>query len=116
GSRRPGDSPTAGYKPRAPPPGFIAFRAAVRRVTRGKPVALWVDMRSEAPTFLGQDEVTQKRKPRSNSVITSAPKLRGPALALPPFVPFEGGGASFDPLAIPLPPELAPPVYGWLRR
>jgi hypothetical protein len=34
---------------------------------------------------------------------------------LPAFMPFEGG-ASFDPLAIPLPPELAPPVYGWLRR
>jgi hypothetical protein len=37
------------------------------------------------------------------------------AAALPAFIPFEGG-ASFDPLAIPLPPEIAPPVYGWLRR
>ena len=26
------------------------------------------------------------------------------------------GGASFDPHALPLPPELAPPVYDWLRR
>jgi biotin carboxyl carrier protein len=38
-----------------------------------------------------------------------------PQGAIPPFVQFEGG-ASFEPLAIPLPPELAPPVYGWLRR
>jgi multidrug resistance efflux pump len=35
--------------------------------------------------------------------------------AAPPFVQFEGG-ASFDPLALPLPPELAAPVYDWLRR
>ena len=34
---------------------------------------------------------------------------------VPPFVAFEGG-ASFDPLALPLPPELAAPIYGWLRR
>jgi membrane fusion protein, multidrug efflux system len=33
-----------------------------------------------------------------------------------PFVQFPNGGASFDPLAIPLPPELAPAIYGWLRR
>lgn len=34
---------------------------------------------------------------------------------VPPFVQFEGG-ASFDPHLIPLPPELASPVYDWLRR
>jgi len=32
-----------------------------------------------------------------------------------PFVQFDGG-AAFDPLAVPLPPELAPSIYAWLRR
>lgn len=35
--------------------------------------------------------------------------------ALPPYLQLEGG-ATFDPDALPLPPELAPPVYSWLRR
>ena len=142
---------------------------------------------SDAPTFLPQDEVVLPlQAPKSDSVITSAPKTKKkeplpearvvrsrnpsqstikpakdgakveqllgavqqisatpqpgplpqrpapgpqrPATAqhapspvqhapesIPPFIQFEGG-ASFDPLAIPLPPEIAPPVYGWLRR
>lgn len=32
-----------------------------------------------------------------------------------PFVQF-AGGVAFDPLAMPLPPEIAPSIYGWLRR
>jgi multidrug efflux pump subunit AcrA (membrane-fusion protein) len=115
---------------------------------------------ADAPTFLPKDDVVLPlAAPRSDSVITSAPKtqkrarlpearavqqrtasqstikpaqqgtpappaqqaavqaaaqrLAGPSV--PAFIPFEGG-ASFDPLAIPLPPELAPPVYSWLRR
>jgi hypothetical protein len=141
---------------------------------------------ADAPTFLPNDEVVLPlRAPKSDSVITSAPKTKTrdplanvpviqsrhasqstikpakqqasaqpvarvatatPAKAqvapqqaqqvaaeqqaaqqlaaqfagqqaanVPPFIPFDGG-ASFDPLAIPLPPELAPPVYSWLRR
>ena len=31
------------------------------------------------------------------------------------FVQFQGG-ASFDPNTVPLPPELAPIIYGWVRR
>ncbi|HEX4450226.1 MAG TPA: HlyD family efflux transporter periplasmic adaptor subunit [Kofleriaceae bacterium] len=50
----------------------------------------------------------------------SQPQMRPSAAELPgggaPFVQFPNGGASFDPLAIPLPPELASAVYGWLRR
>jgi hypothetical protein len=59
---------------------------------------------ADAPTFLPVES-------RAASQSTIKPN-RG---AVPPFIPFEGG-ASFDPLALPLPPELAPPVYGWLRR
>ena len=43
----------------------------------------------------------------------AAPQTPGRAA---PFVQLPGGGVSFDPLAIPLPPELAPHVYSWLRR
>ncbi len=50
----------------------------------------------------------------------SQPQMRASAPELPgggaPFVQFPNGGAAFDPLAIPLPPELAPSIYGWLRR
>jgi membrane fusion protein (multidrug efflux system) len=114
---------------------------------------------ADAPTFLPSDEVViPLRAPKSDSVVTSAPKRKpevhsvvsrgasqstikpakqqsaaqlpvtpsspppatgapvgAPQAAVPPFVAFDGG-ASYDPLAIPLPPDLAPPVYGWLRR
>ena len=39
-----------------------------------------------------------------------------PIAAQPPIVQLPGGGISFDPLAVPLPPELAPNIYSWLRR
>lgn len=86
--------------------------------------------------------VKSVRKVKSDSVITSAPKpssraasqstirpqqqapvqepqqqvgARASSPAVPPYVAFEGG-ATFDPHALPLPPELAPPVYSWMRR
>src|SRR5690606_33861030 len=63
----------------------------------------------DAPMFLPTDEVAAPmRASRSDSLITSAPKPAAHA-ATPAFVQFEGG-ASFDPLAVPLPPELAAPV------
>jgi hypothetical protein len=43
--------------------------------------------------------------------VPGAAELQGAA----PFVQFNGGVA-FDPLAMPLPPEIAPNIYGWLRR
>ncbi|HEY1551790.1 MAG TPA: HlyD family efflux transporter periplasmic adaptor subunit [Kofleriaceae bacterium] len=49
----------------------------------------------------------------SQPQMQQAPELPGGGA---PFVQFPNGGASFDPLAIPLPPELAPSIYGWLRR
>ena len=98
----------------------------------------------EAPTFLPADEpltiargsrgegtATAPRgsQPRvkSDSVITSAPRVvvqtpaplpaapQAPAPLQPPIVAMPGG-ASFDPHAVPLPPELAAQVYDWLRR
>jgi membrane fusion protein (multidrug efflux system) len=156
----------------------------VEHSTRRRPAARSWGPAGEAPTYLPPDEelfVPQSQsRPKSDSVITSAPRAakvaelqsrrpsqstvqpkkvraasesvpalppapmpaavpaerasqsksqqsaRGsqpqmpaqPAQApvqLPPMVQFEGG-ASFDPLAIPLPPELAPSIYGWLRR
>ncbi|HUS33246.1 MAG TPA: biotin/lipoyl-binding protein [Kofleriaceae bacterium] len=53
--------------------------------------------------------------PRGSSPSTPSMQQAAPGAAVPPYVQFEGG-ASFDPLAIPLPPELAAPVYDWLRR
>lgn len=81
---------------------------------------------ADAPTHLPPDtepDVGPARpataKVKSDSVITSAPRhARGSNPTLqpqPPFVAFEGG-ASFDPLALPLPPELASGIYDWVRR
>src|SRR5690242_10881540 len=100
----------------------------------------------EAPTFLPVDEQRTRVVARgsSDSIVTSAPRRaprstpRPAAAAQPatprpavapapaaapmmapaagPFVPLPGGGASFDPLRVPMPAELAAPVYGWLRR
>jgi membrane fusion protein (multidrug efflux system) len=53
--------------------------------------------------------------PEARSPKPEAPAA-APASALPPLVQLPGGGISFDPHALPLPPELAPRVYGWLRR
>ena len=39
-----------------------------------------------------------------------------PMQELPPFIQLPNGGANFDPNALPLPPELAPTIYQWLRR
>ena len=71
---------------------------------------------------------SSKSKP-SQPAVAAAPVAPAPAPApeakpsspeLPggnaPFVQFPGGGAAFDPLALPLPPELAPAIYNWLRR
>src|SRR5262245_30956663 len=73
---------------------------------------------ADAPTHLPSDELVVRAS--SDSIITSAPRkqrARRPSQSTlkQPLIAFEGG-ASFDPLAIPLPPELAPPLYGWLRR
>ncbi|MBV8757488.1 MAG: HlyD family efflux transporter periplasmic adaptor subunit [Deltaproteobacteria bacterium] len=84
----------------------------------------------EAPTYLPVDEpATMPRKcrvPKSDSVITSAPRAArepaplppAPSIAAPqsPVVQLPGGGAAFDPHGVPLPAELAPNIYGWLRR
>ena len=76
----------------------------------------------EAPTYLPVDEPAtlprKRRMPKSDSVITSAPRLAPEPAPLPPapVVQLPSGGASFDPHGVPLPPELAPNVYGWLRR
>ncbi|HEX5063564.1 MAG TPA: hypothetical protein VFV99_29505, partial [Kofleriaceae bacterium] len=56
-----------------------------------------------------------KQQGAKQQPVDAPPVAAQPPQAIPPFMPFEGG-ASFDPLAIPLPPELAPAVYGWLRR
>ncbi|HEU4611019.1 MAG TPA: hypothetical protein VFS15_03035, partial [Kofleriaceae bacterium] len=99
----------SGQRPAGPPPG-----------TSWGPAA-------DAPTFLPSDElVLSPRAATSDSIVTSAPKPKpapvrtraasqstikpAPASAAP------AGPQIFDPLAIPLPPELAPPIYGWLRR
>ena len=138
------------------------MRIDPRQVSTQRPDGRSWGPAADAPTFLPSDEVVLPlRAPKSDSVITSAPKKKVSALVsrhasqstikpkhdakhgsqaaplppapvapqqphpqpqpqqapeqVPPFVQFEGG-ASFDPLAIPLPPELAPPIYGWLRR
>jgi biotin carboxyl carrier protein len=83
---------------------------------------------ADAPTFLSPESPSiaalaprRPGRPKSDSVITSAPKApplqpaQAAPVAAPPFVQFPGG-AAFDPLLVPLPPELAPPIYGWLRR
>jgi len=73
----------------------------------------------EAPTYLPVDEPAttprKRRPPKSDSIITSAP-LPPPPQAPAPVVQLPGGGAAFDPYGVPLPPDLAPNVYGWLRR
>lgn len=45
----------------------------------------------------------------------AAPAAPAAPQALPPVVQTPDG-ISFDPLQVPLPPELAPSIYGWLRR
>src|SRR3569623_825593 len=73
----------------------------------------------EAPTYLPVDEPAttprKRRPPKSDSIITSAP-LPPPPQAPAPVVQLPGGGAAFDPYGVPLPPDLAHKVYGWLRR
>jgi len=85
-------------------------------------------------TGRGEGTATAPRgsQPRvqSESVITSAPRAARPIAPTPaplppapqspaaqaPVVAMPGGGASFDPHAVPLPPELGGQVYDWLRR
>jgi biotin carboxyl carrier protein len=74
---------------------------------------------ADPPTHLPPDDEprTTFRAPTGTepgSIITSAP--RRPPMATQAPVQQMPGGASFDPHAVPLPPELAPPIYGWLRR
>ncbi|MGE5181908.1 MAG: HlyD family efflux transporter periplasmic adaptor subunit [Acidobacteriota bacterium] len=45
---------------------------------------------------------------------TPAPATAAPPQAAPQLVPPLAG--AFDPHAMPLPPELAPAIYGWMRR
>lgn len=48
---------------------------------------------------------------------TPAPQMMAPPQmdAAPPFMMFNGG-AAFDPNALPLPPDIGPAVFGWVRR
>ncbi len=55
----------------------------------------------------------QQPGPQARPSTPSSPELPGGGA---PFVQFPNGGAAFDPLAIPLPPDLAPAIYSWLRR
>ncbi|HEY1814422.1 MAG TPA: HlyD family efflux transporter periplasmic adaptor subunit [Kofleriaceae bacterium] len=60
-----------------------------------------------------QQQAPQQPQPQPQPQRPSTPELPGGGA---PFVQFPNGGAAFDPLALPLPPELAPQVFGWLRR
>jgi len=77
---------------------------------------------TSAPRRRRASQSTIKPAPQPPVAQTPAPVAAAPQPApapapeqIPAFIPFEGG-ASFDPLAIPLPPELAPSIYSWLRR
>jgi hypothetical protein len=69
-----------------------------------------VQARPSVPSLQRAPEVS----PRASAPVMAAQPSE-PVMAMPPYVPMDGG-ASFDPLAMPLPPELAPSIYDWLRR
>ena len=82
--------------------------------------------RLPAPPSAGhvKTETGSKPQPLPTSATGSKPNAMPSAPApvsqpvleqAPAFIAF-AGGAAFDPNALPLPPELAPAVYGWVRR
>lgn len=82
---------------------------------------------ADPPTFLPSDEAAEAlpappvrgSTPRSDSVMTSAPRRPAPPPRAPapaPAHPAASEPVTFDPLAVPLPPELAPAIYDWVRR
>jgi multidrug resistance efflux pump len=107
-----------------------APRAAKKKASRSKSDSIITSAPKHAPQPVAQHAPQQSRHPSQSTIkplpeAPAAPAARGSAPSspvmqqsapiAPPYVQFEGG-ASFDPLAIPLPPELAAPVYDWLRR
>lgn len=74
------------------------------------------------PKIVVADQRSAHSQSASRSKSSSAPSpspqpapMPGPGEQPPPFMQFNGG-AAFDPNAIPLPPELASPVFNWVRR
>jgi multidrug efflux pump subunit AcrA (membrane-fusion protein) len=56
-------------------------------------------------------------QPTPRAQVTAEPTDQQPSSQpdVAPYLAFEDG-ATFDPLALPLPPEVAPAIYGWIRR
>jgi hypothetical protein len=108
-----------------------APRAAKKKASRSKSDSIITSApKQPAPQPVAQHAPQQSRHPSQSTIkplpeapaapaargsVPSSPVIQQSVPIAPPYVQFEGG-ASFDPLAIPLPPELAPPVYDWLRR
>lgn len=65
--------------------------------------------RSESAAPLPAAPPTPEPAPAATPAPTPAAQA-GPALQLPP------GVGAIDPLAVPIPPELAPTIFGWVRR
>lgn len=89
-----GEPPTARYRGPCPP-------------VRGheRPVA-----DDDGPTVARRASDSELAAPLGPPPIVERPNAAAAVLVPPPDV------ATFDPATVPLPPELAPSIYGWLRR
>jgi multidrug resistance efflux pump len=101
------------------PPEAIA--AAERVIAQGPQAvqAALLAVEAQGPQMLAVfkaalEHVAARAQAPHSSVQLPLPAPRSASEA-EPFQQFNGG-AAFDPLAVPLPPEIAPSIYGWLRR
>ena len=98
---RPSKVPTLVQQPAPLPEAHSASRSRSRSAAGSQPRAL------PAPPPVGHVKTEAGSQPQA---------LPQPELAQAPAFMAFAGGAAFDPNAVPLPPELAPAVYGWVRR
>src|SRR5437868_1087565 len=89
---------------------------------RGPEHFAFAEPNSEAPTFLPAARLPVRVKTESKSASKSEKKSRSksaptPAPAAPTPAPADAPQLGMiDPLAVPVPPELGPTIYGWIRR
>lgn len=101
-------------------PTFLPPGEGLTSVRGGKGEGTATAPRGSQPRVKSDSVITSA--PRApHSVATPAPLPRAPSVvqarpSQPPVVVVPGGGATFDPHEVPLPPELGGAVYDWLRR
>ncbi len=95
----------------------MAPRARTESSSDALPRAQVVERKSEKKSERKSEKKSDRKSKKSEkSVAQPAPQQAAPQQAAAPIAPVAPGVNAIDPLAVPIPPELGPSIYSWIRR